>query len=482
MIRHDSSAPMDLALYIGGRWRPAETRETFEVIDPATGACIARAPRGGPADVDAAVDAAQKVGANWRTDPVARGRLLARVAAAVHNQEEQLAYYESLNTGKPLRQARADVRIAARYFEYYSGLADKVHGLSIPSSADVVDFTVREPIGVVGQIVPWNYPLQILARGLAPALAAGNSVVVKPAEETPVTAYLLTKLLETVGCPAGAVNVVTGYGEEAGAALAAHPGIQALDFTGSREVGVSVTRAAAGNIVPVMLELGGKSPHIVFDDADLDRAVPIIVHALLQNAGQTCSAGTRLIVERAVFQEVTRRIVEAFRTVRTGHGLADPDLGPLISERQRARVQDLCVRGVQDGGEVAYGAQNLPGSGFFFAPTLLVDVPYHSRAVQEEIFGPVLVANGFDELTEAIELANGTTYGLVAGVWTRNIDTAMAMARAIEAGQVFINGYGAGGGVEFPFGGMRHSGFGRAKGSEAVLHYTRVKNVAIVTV
>lgn len=474
--------PLDLRLYIAGEWREAVGRHKFTVVDPATGLLLAEAPRADADDVTLAVQAAGGARRPWRHGSLQRGRLLLRIGHRIQAQEDALARYESLNTGKPLNQALTDVRIAARYFEYYGGLADKLHGSSIPlDGGSMLDFTVREPVGVVALIVPWNYPLQVLARGLAPALAAGNTVVIKPAEETPITALLLARIMEEEGVPPGVVNVVTGYGEEAGAPLAAHPGVNHVDFTGSREVGMSVMRAAANNIVPVTLELGGKSPHVVFKDADIEHAVPVIVRAILQNAGQTCSAGSRLLVERPVYDRVMDLVAAAFQHVRIGHGLTDPDLGPLISSQQRDRVIGLCREAVDDGGQVVYGGHPTGDSGWFFEPTLLADVPYRSRAMQEEIFGPVLLGTPFDSPAEAVDLANGTNYGLVAAVWTQNISVAMSLAQEIESGQVFINAYGAGGGVEIPFGGMRQSGFGRAKGLEALAHYTRVKNIAVAT-
>jgi aldehyde dehydrogenase (NAD+) len=385
-----------------------------------------------------------------------------------------------MDVGKPLSQARADVRALARYCEFYGGAADKLHGETIPFLEGSTVLTLREPHGVTGHIVPWNYPMQIIGRSVGGALAMGNACVLKPAEEASLTALAFARLAEEAGLPPGALNVVPGLGEEAGAALCRHPGVHHLSFTGSAEVGALVQAAAAANAVPVTLELGGKSPQLVFADADLDGALPFLVRGGLQNAGQTCSAASRILVERPVLAEVRERMAAAYRALRAGPALDDRDLGPLISARQKAVVDGFLGRA--DGlervaeGAVAGGA---PEGGHYVAPVLLEGRDAGHELAQAEIFGPVQLLMGFDGEEEAVALANGTDYGLVAGVWTRDGGRQMRMARALRAGQVFVNDYGAGGGVELPFGGVGRSGHGREKGFEALLGFTRTKTVAI---
>ncbi len=473
-------------MLIGGEWVEAEGGGTFETRDPATGAVLAMVPRARAVDVDQAVAAARRAfeAGPWpATTPAERGRILGRIAAGIRAKADELARLETLDTGKPLRQARADVEVAARYFEFYAGAADKLLGQVIPLGPGFLDYTLREPWGVCAQIVPWNYPIQIGARGIAPALAAGNCVVSKPAEETPLTALRLGAIALEAGLPPGVLNVVTGYGEEAGAALAAHPGINHLAFTGSVEVGTLVMQAAAKNIVPVNLELGGKSPNIVFADADPAAAVPVVVNSIIQNAGQTCSAGSRMLVQRRVHDEWVERVSARMREVKLGPGLEDPELGPLISEGQLNRVMGYLDVARREGAEVVAGGGR-PGDsklakGHFVQPTLVDRVKPEMRIAQEEVFGPVLAVLPFDEVEEAAALANATEYGLVAAIWTRDLSRAHSLARQLKVGQVYVNTYGAGGGVEFPFGGYKKSGFGREKGLEALLTYTQVKNVCV---
>jgi aldehyde dehydrogenase (NAD+) len=466
---------------IGGE--QVDTGTTFEDIDPATGEVLAEIARCGAPEVDAAVAAARAAHAEWRERaPADRARVLRLVAEAIRGEADELARLETLDTGKPLSQARADVDVAARYFDFYAGTLEAFYGETVPLGRDLFVYIEREPHGVTGHIIPWNYPAQMVGRTVAPALAVGNCCVLKPAEEAQVTPLRIGSLALEAGLPPGAFNIVTGFGEEAGAALAAHPGIDHLSFTGSTEVGRLVGKAAAENVVPVTVELGGKSPNIVFADADLERAVPVVIRSIIQNAGQTCSAGARLLVHEAVHEHVRETVAARFRSLRLGPGLEDPDVGPLISERQRSRVATLVDEGRDEGRLVAGGGapdDERLARGFFFEPTLFDEVSPESAIAREEIFGPVLVMTPFRDAEEAAEYANATQYGLVAGVWTRDVSAAHRLARELRVGQVFVNGYGAGGGVELPFGGWKQSGHGREKGFEALHTYTRTKAVAV---
>jgi aldehyde dehydrogenase (NAD+) len=473
-------------LIIDGQRTAASDSGTFDVLDPSTAEPLAAVAKATGADVDRAVQSARAAldSKAWGGAPPAeRGRMLFRIAQAIRDRAEELAVLESRDNGKPLRQARADVQVAARYFEFFAGAADKIMGRTIPLGPGFLDYTVREPIGVSAQIIPWNYPIQIGARGVAPALAAGCTVVLKPAEDAPMTALRLGEIALACGVPPGVLNVVPGLGPEAGAALASHPGINQLTFTGSVEVGILVAKAAADNIVPVVMELGGKSPNIVFADADLDLAAPGVANAIFQNAGQTCSAGSRLLVERKAHDALVERLAARTAAMRIGPGVSDPDLGPIISRRQLETIEGYVRVGASEGAAVVAGggrpSDAALGKGFFFQPTLLDRVTPDMRVAKEEIFGPVLAITTFDDLDEAAALANRSDYGLVAGVWTRDINKAMALASRIKTGQVYVNTYGAGGGVELPFGGYKKSGYGREKGLESLLTYTQVKNVCV---
>lgn len=473
-------------LWIAGEEREAQSGETFTVVNPADGTALAAVARGRAEDVDAAVAAARKAFSSdsWQNMmPVDRSRILCRAAQLVRERRDELAVMETLDTGKPLSQARADVDVAARYFEYYAGLADKLGGETIPVAPDILDYTLREPWGVCGVIVPWNYPLQIVARNIAAGTAAGNALVFKPAEEAPLTALELARLVTEAGMPPGIVNVVPGFGPEAGAPLADHPHIDHLHFTGSVETGKAVYAASSRHVRPVSLELGGKSPQIVFADADLAEAVPSILRGIFQHAGQTCSAGSRLLVERSVKDQVLDELVRRISRFRLGPGLEDPDIGPVISATRRDEIIAAIQQAQAEGARVLIGggAPDDPrlAAGYFVSPTVLDDVAPTMAAAREEIFGPVLSVMAFDSFEEAVALANDTDYGLVAGVWTRDISKAHRMARRLQSGQVFINTYGAGGGVELPFGGYKKSGFGREKGIEGLLRYTQLKNVCV---
>ena len=457
---------------------------TITVLDPSDGQPFDEIQRGTPEDIDAAVHAARQCfDSVWsRMAPVERGRLLQRLSQKISEHAEELAAIEQRDCGKPTRQARADALALARYFEFYAGACDKLHGETIPYTDGFSVLTWREPHGVTGHIVPWNYPMQIFGRCVGAALAAGNVCVVKPAEDACLSLLRVAQLATEVGFPAGALNIVTGYGHEVGDALARHPGIQHISFTGSPKIGTLIQQAAAERHCPVTLELGGKSPQIVFADADLDAAVPAIVGAIIQNAGQTCSAGSRVLIDAMIYEPLLERLGRAFEALRVGPAAMDLDLGPLIRQSQQQRVWDFLsdaqVAGIP---LVAQGTvvDEAPETGFYQAPALLRDVPAHHRLAQEEVFGPVLAAMPFDDEEQAVQLANGTRYGLVAGVWTRDGARQLRMARRLASGQVFINNYGAAGGVELPFGGVKSSGHGREKGFEALYGFTTLKTVAI---
>lgn len=482
-------SPPNLAvegLIIDGARGPASDGGVIDVVDPSTGELFARVAKGTAKDVDRAVQSARaamesKVWAGML--PAERGRILNRIAARIRERAEELAELESRDNGKPLKQSRTDVQVAARYFEFFAGVADKIMGHTIPLGPGFLDFTIREPIGVSAQIVPWNYPIQIGSRSVAPALAAGCTVVMKPAEDASMTAMRLGEIGLECGLPPGVLNIVTGYGPEAGAALASHPDINQLTFTGSVATGIAVAKMAAENVVPVVMELGGKSPNIVFADADFDLATQGVSTAIFQNAGQTCSAGSRLLVERKAHDEFVDRIIKRASAMKIGPGVSDPDMGPIISKKQLATIERYVKTGEEEGAHVATGGKRPTDGGLpdgnYFQPTLLTGVSRNMRVAQEEIFGPVLAVIPFDDLEEAAAIANDSVYGLVAGVWTRDINKALSLSTRIKSGQVYVNTYGAGGGVELPFGGYKKSGYGREKSLESLASYTQIKNVCI---
>jgi aldehyde dehydrogenase (NAD+) len=455
---------------------------TYPNIDPSTGAALGEVARSGDSEIDRAVTAARRASRAWRnTTPEQRSELLSGLAGLIDGEAETLARLESEDSGKPLSQARNDARVCARYFRFYSHVIESYYGLSIPLRPDLHVYTRREPLGVTGHIVAWNYPMQLFGRAVAPAIATGNCAVLKPADETPRTAVYLAALAAEAGLPPGVVNVVTGLGPEAGAALAAHPGIDHLSFVGSTEVGRLIAGAAARRVAPVTLELGGKSAHLVFGDADVERAATVAANAILQNAGQTCSAGSRLLVDRRVHDELLQRIADRFATVSIGPGISDPDLGPLVSRKQQDRVRGYVESAT--GADIVYGGTVAEPDGItdgaYFTPTLIDGVDPDERIAREEIFGPVLVVTGFDTEDEAVALANGTDYALIGAVWTTDLARAHRVAAQVDGGQIFVNNYGAGGGVELPFGGFRQSGYGREKGIEALDAYTATKTIVV---
>ncbi|WP_375174364.1 aldehyde dehydrogenase family protein [Pseudooceanicola sp.] len=465
---------------IGGEWVAPAGGGTLPLHDPSTGAEIGAIARGGASDIDAAVEAATRASqGDWgRIAAAERGRILSRLGRMVLEKVEALARIEAADVGKPLKQARADAVALARYLEFYGGAADKLHGQTIPYLDGYTVYTLREAHGVTGHIVPWNYPMQIIGRSVGAALATGNACVLKPAEDACLTALAFADLARQAGLPAGALNVVPGLGAEAGAALTAHPGVHHISFTGSVATGRMVQRAASENVVPVTLELGGKSPQVVFDDADIEAALPFLVNAGIQNCGQTCSASSRILVQRGVYDRVREAMAARYAALRVGRAIDDLDVGPVISAKQKGLVEDFLGQGadLEVAGQASLG--DLPGGGYYIAPTLYAGVAQDHTLARDEIFGPVQVMIPFDDEAEAVAIANGTDYGLVAGVWTRDGARQLRLARAIRAGQVFLNNYGAGGGVELPFGGIGKSGHGREKGFEALYGFTTLKTVA----
>lgn len=472
---------LDLKMVIGGKRVEASNGARIETEDPATGRIIGSFPAATADDVDRAVASSKAaLKGDWRTmTPTARGRILARAAGILRREAERMARIETLDSGKPLREARADMETSASYLEYYAGFADKLQGDSIPLGPDYMSFTLHEPVGVTAQIIPWNFPLTTTARGVAPALAAGCTAVVKPAALTSLTSLLMADILDEAGLPAGVYNVVSGTGSEAGAALVRHSDIAHITFTGSVGTGQGIMKSAADHVASVTLELGGKSPVVVLADADLDAAVEGTLKAIYMNAGQVCSAGSRLVVERKVHAAMMERLVPRAEALNAGHGLDDAPIGPLVSAEQLRLVAGYVDDARKSNSlKIAAGGRALEVAGMerghFYAPTIIDDAPRDARVVQEEIFGPVLTVQIADSPEEALNLANGTQFGLCAGIYTRDISRALAFARDVDAGQVFVNQYFAGG-VPTPFGGTKMSGFGREKGLAALASYYRVK-------
>jgi aldehyde dehydrogenase (NAD+) len=482
-VSADPTSPLviDNAQLIGGEWVPACGGDTIDVINPATGDVLARTPRGRCEDVDLAVSAAEKAFPGWRdTDATRRGLLLLRWAELVEANAAEIGRLECLEVGHPSWGPPP----MARILRFVAGEADKVSGLSLPTySPDVIGLTLREPYGVVGAVIPWNAPGPMFVTDVGPAIAAGNTIVIKPAEDAPLTPLALASLALEAGIPPGVINVVTGYGEEAGAAIPAHPRVRRMSFTGSPATGALVMAACARNLTPLHLELGGKSPQVIFADADLDVAVPAMVSGITLNTGQICAAGSRVVADSSVHSELIDRLAAQMQTVRVGAWHEQVQMGPLISAKQHARVLDYMRIGRAEGAELVTGGGVPAGEqferGFFVEPTLFDQVTPDMRIAQEEIFGPVLSVLPVQDEDEAVEVANSTEYGLVASVWTRDIGRAVRMSRKLQAGQVAVNAALGAGVIGGPFGGYKHSGFGRTMGADAVLDYTQVKTVSM---
>ena len=477
-----SQLPAELTAFIDGEFVVAAPGvATLAVDDPATGVVVADVVESSADQVADAVRSAHEAQLAWmRLDPAERGRKLLAVAAAIRAEAELLALLETIDSGKPLSQARADIAGSARYFEYYAGLTDKLQGDTLPQPPGTFAYTVREPLGVIAHITPWNAPLTQLARGVAPSLAAGNSVVAKPSELTPLTSVYTARLMVAAGLPAGLCNVVLGRGDPTGAELVEHDLVRHITFTGSVATGRSVGAVAARRIIGVNLELGGKSPTIVCADADLEAAARAGALAVVRNSGQSCFATTRLLVDRRVRDQFVQLLSDRMSGLSVGHGLDEPDVGPLISEPQFQRVMGFIDSARTNGAEVVTGGQRAEGAtgagGHFVTPTLLQGVRNDMPVARQEIFGPVQSVLEFDDLDEAVTIANDTEYGLSAGVFTRDVATAHRIAASLQDGQVQVNRY-TGAGVEVPFGGYKNSGLGREKGVDALHHYTQVKAV-----
>jgi phenylacetaldehyde dehydrogenase len=475
-----------LPMLIDGKWTEAKSGKTFPVFDPSTGETFAQVAAGDKEDIDLAVKAARRAfeSGPWRKmTPSQRGKIVWKLADLIEENLEEFAELESLDNGKPLTVARvADVPLAIDLFRYMAGWATKIDGHTLGTSSlpsEFFAYTLREPVGVIGQIIPWNFPLLMAAWKLGPALATGNTLVLKPAEQTPLSALRLGQLIEQAGLPPGVVNIVTGYGETAGAALAAHPDVDKVAFTGSTEVGKLIVQASAGNLKKVSLELGGKSPNIVFGDADLDLAISGAANAIFFNHGQCCCAGSRLLVHKTIFDSVVEGVAAQAKKINVSAGFDQGcEMGPLVSDEQLNRVLGFLESGEKEGAKAVVGGKRHGDRGYFVEPTVLVNTKPGMKVVDEEIFGPVVCAQPFEEIEEVEAQANNTTYGLAGAVWTKDMSKAHRIARVMKAGTVWVNCYNIFD-AALPFGGYKQSGWGREMGREVLENYTETKSVVI---
>jgi acyl-CoA reductase-like NAD-dependent aldehyde dehydrogenase len=471
-------------LFIGNEWADASSKKTFSTINPSTGDVIAEMAAGDTSDVDAAVSAARAAfeDPKWRAmDAADRGKLLWRIGDAIEARAAELVRIEVTDNGKPLREAQIDIREAIDSFRYYAGWTTKLQGDTLPVRGNVLNYTLREPLGVVGAIIPWNFPFLMAAWKIAPALACGNTVVLKPAEQTPLSALELANIAREAGLPAGVLNVVTGLGETAGAALVKHPGVDKIAFTGSTAVGKHIQREAAESLKKVSLELGGKSPNIIFEDADIEAAIRGAWSAIYYNTGQTCTAGSRLLVHESIKDQVVEQLVARAKKMTAGDPL-DPKtrIGPVISQDQMDRVLGYVKKGTDEGARLVAGGNRMlyngEERGYWIEPTIFDEVKADACIAQEEIFGPVLATTTFKDEEEALAIANGTIYGLAAGVWTNNVKRAHRVAARLQAGTVWVNTYHPLDAAS-PFGGYKQSGYGRELGAYALDLYTQIKSV-----
>ena len=481
------SAPKKLL--IGGQWVAAKSGKTFDVFDPATDQVVAQVAEGDAADVELAVAAARKAfdSGPWSTMTASqRSQIIWKIGDLIEANADELAAMETIDNGKPIGVAKAaDVALAADMFRYMAGWATKIEGSTIPLNVPYIPggqfhaYTLKEPVGVVGQIIPWNFPLLMAAWKLGPALATGCTIVLKPAEQTPISALRLGELCQEAGLPDGVVNIVTGFGETAGAAIAAHDDVDKVAFTGSTEVGKIIIKAAAGNLKKVTLELGGKSPNVIYDDADIDTAIAGAADAIFFNQGQVCSAGSRLFVQSGIYDEVVAGVSEIASNMKVGSGFeADTQMGPLVSREQFDRVSGYLKAGLDAGAEATAGGAAIDQPGYFVQPTVLKNASPEMSVVQEEIFGPVVAAMPFANDSEIASQANDTTYGLAAGIWTRDISKAHKLARHVKAGTVWVNCYSIFD-AALPFGGYKQSGWGREMGHAALENYLQTKSVCV---
>lgn len=472
--------------FIDGGFAKSRDNRTMSSFDPGRGEVFANFAAGSSDDIgDAVASAKHAFDSSWRDMlPVERARILARASLLIEENLDRLAVVECLDSGKSLAEALGDVRGAARTFQYYAGACDKLQGDSFPLGPDYIGYSIHEPVGVTAHIIPWNFPISTAARGFAPALAAGCTIVAKPAEQTPFSALMLAEILSQAGLPEGVCNVVTGTGQETGAPLTCHPDVNHITFTGSVRTGRAVMKAAADDITRVVLELGGKSPVVVLKDCDKEQALAGVIGAIYENAGQICSAGSRLIIDKAIHDEFLSELIKRTKTLQLGHGLTSPDIGPVNSGEHLVRIDGFVGRANARGADIVAGGAVTQdpdtGKGWFFEATIIDRLDPKDEVVQEEIFGPVLAVQVADDAEHAAVLANDSQYGLVAGIYTQDFSTAHRMARQIDAGQIYINEYFAGG-IEVPFGGNKKSGFGREKGLEGLKSYCKTKSVAART-